>query len=155
MIDFDKHPFVYVSDYQCIETDAIQTFNNIAKHGLILDGTKECQQALDLIEEEVRELLVAIDQCSDAELLKEMTDVVWVILSFCIRKGWNFEEAFQRLGKSNLSKFNQNPDGTYWAEYHPNGKVKKSINYKPPYLDDLVFTIKKDPQPLDMDKYPA
>lgn len=156
MSDFSSLPFTYTTNYQCIETDTIQTFNYIAKHGLILPGTMEERLAEDLIEEEMKELSDSFaEEFTDAERLKEMTDVVWVILSYCIRKGWNFEEAFYRLGQSNLSKFNKNSDGEYWVEYHPNGKVKKSINYKPPFLGDLVFENQKDPQPLDMDKYPA
>jgi predicted HAD superfamily Cof-like phosphohydrolase len=47
---------------------------------------------------------------------------------------WDLDEALDRVHKSNLSKLDDNGN----AILRSDGKVVKSKNYKPPYLDDLV-----------------
>lgn len=156
------------------DTMAIQQFNKTAGHGPISayssDGAEKL--AINLIVEECNELSTAChsDDTTDEELFKEMLDVLWVIFSYCMRRGWDLEEGFHRLGMSNLSKFHGVGDGTYWAEYHPSGKVKKAAHYQPPSLEDLVYLddsfwanaklqelnfIESKLRLLDMDKYPA
>ena len=124
-----------------LDTDAIKTFNEVAKHGPIVD-TQSAVLAEDLIVEECSELTNSFaEEFTDEERFKEMLDVLWVIFSYCMRRGWDLEEGFRRLGESNLSKFNkttQDKEVVYWAEYFPSGKVKKSLNYKPVDLEDLV-----------------
>ena len=132
-----------------LDTDKIELFNNLAGHGPldpVYDRSKH-SLALALIVEETNELLNSIWEAqnpdlildsTDEDMFKEMLDTIWVIISYCQRRGWNLPEGFRRLGESNLSKFNKNTDGTYWAEYLPSGKVKKSSNYKAPDLIDLV-----------------
>jgi hypothetical protein len=149
-----------------LDTVQIFKFNETAGHGPISD-TKSAVLAEDLITEECNELINSFaEEFTDEERFKEMLDTIWVILSYCIRRGWNVPEGFRRLGESNLSKFNTNGDGTLWAEYFPSGKVKKSINYKPVDLSDLVDTISLEPNehlkaimsktPIwEMEKYPS
>jgi predicted HAD superfamily Cof-like phosphohydrolase len=67
-----------------------------------------------------------------AALLKEAADVQYVLSGFLVSFGLdhNFDEAFERVHESNLSKFP--------ATINEQGKVQKGLNYKPPYLEDLV-----------------
>ena len=88
----------------------------------------------NLIKEEVSEALEAIDTKDAASVLKELVDVVVVCVGMADTYGWDFDTAFTRVHHSNMSKLDD--DGK--PIYREDGKVLKSENYKPPYLDDLV-----------------
>jgi phosphoribosyl-ATP pyrophosphohydrolase len=84
----------------------------------------------DLIAEEYYELLAA---CDEAEALKEMADLVYVVYQLAAAKAWNLDAALYRVHRSNLSKLvNGKP------LRREDGKVLKGPNYKPPYLADLI-----------------
>jgi predicted HAD superfamily Cof-like phosphohydrolase len=84
----------------------------------------------NLIAEEYEELVAA---CDEAEALKEMADLVYVVYQLAAAKAWNLDAALYRVHKSNLSKLvNGKP------LRREDGKVLKGPNYKPPYLDDLI-----------------
>jgi len=76
----------------------------------------------------------AIQTKSDDEVLKELCDLVYVCVGFCITYGWDFDVAFNRVHTSNMSKLNEEGKATYRKD----GKVLKSDKYKPPVLKDLV-----------------
>lgn len=101
-----------------------------------------------LINEEFRELVEAlpymwttIDKANNKEsyergkqaVLKELMDMVYVLLGFCVTYGWDADEAFARVHESNMSKLE---DGEPAKD--ENGKVMKGPNYKAPDLSDLV-----------------
>ena len=88
----------------------------------------------NLIKEEVSEALEAIDTKDAASVLKELVDIVVVCIGMADTYGWDFDTAFNRVHHSNMSKLDD--DGK--PIYREDGKVLKSENYKPPYLDDLV-----------------
>ena len=88
----------------------------------------------NLIKEEVSEALEAIDTKDAASVLKELVDIVVVCVGMADTYGWDFDTAFNRVHHSNMSKLDD--DGK--PIYREDGKVLKSENYKPPYLDDLV-----------------
>ena len=69
-----------------------------------------------------------------AECLKELADLVYVCFQYAANMRWDLDEALDRVHKSNLSKLDDNGN----AILRSDGKVVKSKNYKPPYLDDLV-----------------
>lgn len=85
----------------------------------------------NLILEEFQELMSAsfID-----EVMKEACDLVYVIMGMFVEMGWDFEEAFDRVHKSNMSKLDDEGNPIYRED----GKVLKSDNYEPPDLSDLV-----------------
>lgn len=85
-----------------------------------------------LISEEYEEVMSSE---TNVELLKEMADLVYVILGACVEFGWNFDEAFRRVHESNMSKLD--PE-TGKPIYRADGKVLKSSSYKPADLSDLV-----------------
>jgi phosphoribosyl-ATP pyrophosphohydrolase len=87
-----------------------------------------------LIREEYEELVSA---CEEAETLKEMADLVYVVYQLAAAMDWNLDEALRRVHQSNLSKL---VDGRPLRR--EDGKVLKGPNYKLPYLDDLVKSTK-------------
>ena len=88
----------------------------------------------DLIAEEYVELECS---CEEAETLKEMADLVYVVYQLAAAMDWNLDEALDRVHQSNLSKL---VDGRPLRR--EDGKVLKGPNYKPPYLEDLVKSTK-------------
>ena len=69
-----------------------------------------------------------------AALLKELCDLQYVLSGFAVTFGLPFDEAFERVHESNMSKLG--PDGK--PIYREDGKVLKGPNYKKPDLSDLV-----------------
>ena len=99
--------------------------------GLIKEEMQEVEEAADV---------VLYEHCcgkgaslrTRADLLKELCDLQYVLSGLLVTFGFdkNFDEAYDRVHESNLSKFP--------ATKLPDGKVAKGPNYKPPYLEDLV-----------------
>jgi predicted HAD superfamily Cof-like phosphohydrolase len=102
---------------------------------------------LDLIEEEYEELSDAIlnelgpilDEHVTPEqlrenVLKELCDIVYVILGYAIYRGWDFDTAFNRVHQSNMSKIPE--DGV--IKRREDCKVLKPDTYKPANLGNLV-----------------
>lgn len=94
-----------------------------------------------LIEEEFNEFAEAHAQIDElgqgaADCLKELADLVYVAFQYAANEGWSLEQALLRVHVSNMSKLG--PDGR--PVRREDGKILKSVNYKPPYLNDLVDT---------------
>ena len=87
-----------------------------------------------LINEEINEVFEAIKEMNDTHVLKELVDLVVVCVGMADTYGWDFDNAFKRVHKSNMSKL----DDEGKPIYREDGKVLKSKNYKAPYLTDLV-----------------
>ena len=95
-----------------------------------------------LIEEESNEFLQAARDLEGApntpanhiEVLKELSDVVFVCYQFAAAYGLDLDEAMQRVFESNMSKLDDNGNPIY----RDDGKVLKGPNYKKPELGDLV-----------------
>ena len=88
---------------------------------------------LRLISEEFREFNDATDHEPDANQLKELADLVYVCFQYAVARGWELDEALDRVHESNLSKL---VDGKPLRR--EDGKVLKGPNYQPPYVEDLV-----------------
>ena len=91
-----------------------------------------------LIEEEFREfteahLKLGTYEGSEADTLKELADLAYVIFQYSENLEWDLLEALRRVHKSNMSKL----DDEGKPIYREDGKVLKGPNYKPPFLDDL------------------
>ena len=87
-----------------------------------------------MIAEEFEEFSKAHRKEPDANVLKELADLVYVCFQYAANQDWDLEEALFRVHKSNLSKLGL--DGK--PIRRSDGKVLKGPNYEPPYLDDLV-----------------
>lgn len=84
-----------------------------------------------LIDEEYQEVC---DAFYPEDILKELVDLVYVVLGFCATFGWDFDTAFNRVHQSNLSKLDENGKPLKRAD----GKFLKGPLYQPPVLSDLV-----------------
>ena len=122
-----------------------EAFDQETKEGFAPDGfIKEILYKLQrrLIQEEVGEfdeaatlLLYSPNDLSlQTEVLKELSDVVFVCYQFAAAFGLDLDTAMQRVFDSNMSKLGENGKPTYRED----GKVLKGPDYKKPALDDLI-----------------
>ena len=79
-------------------------------------------------------LLYAEESCNPAHLLKELSDLAYVIYGTAEAFGWDLDEAVKRVHESNMTKLGA--DGK--PIYRNDGKVLKGPNYAEPDLKDLV-----------------
>lgn len=86
-----------------------------------------------LISEEYAEWEYALDEETEEAQLKELSDLVYVCFQYAAARGWELDEALDRVFLSNMSKL---VDGKPLRR--EDGKVLKGPNYKPPYLTDLL-----------------
>ena len=97
---------------------------------------------LDLIEEECGEFFDACDVArADMDnagkrenILKELSDLVFVAYQFAAAFGLDLDEALARVYKSNMSKLDEQGNPIYRED----GKVLKGPNYRPPHLKTLI-----------------
>ena len=96
--------------------------------GLISEEHREVLEA-------VRELLWNVEHPVAREhLLKELTDLVYVCHQMAACFGWDLDEAYKRVHRSNMSKLDENGKPIYRQD----GKVLKGPNYYLPNLKDLI-----------------
>lgn len=88
-----------------------------------------------LILEEVNEWLD--EQKSDTKMpqLKELADLVYVIYGYANSKGWDLDEALNRVHRNNMGRMRQ-PDGT--IQRRRDGKIIKNPDFPKVNLEDLV-----------------
>lgn len=97
---------------------------------------------LDLIEEECGEFFDACDvaradmdnAAKRENILKELSDLVFVAYQFAAAFGLDLDEALARVYKSNMSKLDEQGNPIYRED----GKVLKGPNYRPPHLKTLI-----------------
>ena len=122
-----------------------QAFNQEMLTGMVRYGfVKErmFNMQAGLIAEEANEFLQACADLEGApntpanhvEVLKELSDVVFVCYQFAAAYGLDLDAAMDRVFESNMSKLDDNGNPIY----RDDGKVLKGPNYKKPDLMDLV-----------------
>lgn len=98
-----------------------------------------------LINEEYYEVMSACEECdvksfnigSKIELLKELSDLVFVCYQMAAYLGLDLDEAMKRVFESNMSKLGDNGKPLRRED----GKVLKGPNYQPLDLSDLVISV--------------
>ena len=113
---------------------------NISHYGFIKKQLWDMQ--VGLITEESAEFLEAAGECyADPEniqrredLLKELSDVVFVCYQFAAAFGFDLDEAMRLVYESNLSKLDEQGNPIFRTD----GKVLKGPNYAPPNLTECV-----------------
>lgn len=98
-------------------------------------GPQPIDLLLDLVEEECKEVLLAIENLrrtpgwrpAKEDLLKEMCDVFYTSKLLCDTEFWDFEGAIEEVCYSNSTKFDA--DGK--PILNQNGKVMKGPHYQP------------------------
>tara|TARA_X000001382_G_scaffold109049_1_gene85150 strand:+ start:410 stop:850 length:441 start_codon:yes stop_codon:yes gene_type:complete len=122
------------------ETFNQESLDNLSRYGFVKKQLWDMQ--VGLICEESKEFLDASDEVyADPEnnakrinLLKELSDVVFVCYQFAAAFNLDLDEAMQRVYDSNMSKLDEQGKPIYRAD----GKVLKGPNYMPPNLQDCV-----------------
>ena len=117
-----------------------EMLEGMVRYGFIKEKLFDMQAGL--IAEEANEFLQACAELkkdpnkpeNHIEVLKEASDVVFVVFQFCAAYGLDLDTAMQRVFDSNMSKLDD--DGN--PIYRDDGKVLKGPNYKKPDLYDLV-----------------
>jgi NTP pyrophosphatase (non-canonical NTP hydrolase) len=103
-------------------------------------GSLQYNLQIKLIIEEYTEVIEAFDAfkqsdiSTHADLLKELSDLVFVCYQAAENMGWDLDETMQRVFNSNMSKL----DDTGAPIRNEAGKVMKGPNYQKPSLLDLV-----------------
>lgn len=103
-------------------------------------GSLQYNLQLKLIIEDYTEVIEAFDAfkqsdiSTHADLLKELSDLVFVCYQAAENMGWDLDEAMQRVFDSNMSKLDEKGAPIR----NEIGKVTKGPNYKKPNLLDLV-----------------
>jgi len=117
-----------------------ETLDNISRFGFIKKNLWDMQ--LRLIAEEVHEFMIAADECfadpentdRREELVKELSDLVFVCYQFAATYGIDLDKAMQLVYESNLSKLDEQGKPIYRED----GKVLKGPSYLPPNLADCL-----------------
>lgn len=113
-----------------------ETLDNISSYGVINQRLWNMQ--IDLINEESAEFLEAAgevyadpeNQNRRKELVKELSDLVFVCYQFAAAFNIDLDAAMNRVFESNMSKLDENGQPIFRAD----GKVLKGPNYKKPDL---------------------
>lgn len=116
------------------EVDPMITVTQMVKtFGQVLDQKPDPNLYLRLITEEYQELM--LDAQTEIEELKELADLVYVIYGYANAKGYDLEEALNRVHANNLGRCFQ-PDRTILRR--EDGKIIKNKDYPKVDLRDLV-----------------
>lgn len=122
--------------------EKVRQFHEIYKIA-INQGTSDALIELreNLIKEEYEEVREAFDELfvedteqNRAALLKELTDLLYVVYGTAVSFGFDIDQAFSLVHQSNLSKLGA--DGK--PIYREDGKVLKGPNYKQADVSELV-----------------
>ena len=92
---------------------------------------------VNLIEEELGELKVAINDCDSKEVVDALTDILVVTIGAAHSMGCDIEGAWKEVMKTNFAKIGE--DGK--VRKREDGKVLKPVGWVPPNLEPFV---KKD-----------
>jgi predicted HAD superfamily Cof-like phosphohydrolase len=89
-----------------------------------------------LIEEEFKELKVAVDNVDELETLDALIDILVVTVGAIHSIGADAEGAWREVMRSNLSKIDRE---TGRVRKREDGKVLKPVNYSPPDLKPFLI----------------
>ena len=89
----------------------------------------------NLIAEEFNEFIQANNKNDEIEKLDACMDMIWVILGFCIMKGYDVRGAWDEVALSNLKKIDK---ATGKVIKRADGKVLKPEGWTPPQLEKYL-----------------
>jgi len=112
----------------------MKTFGQEVKKKPSLSSNKINKLRLDLIEEELDELKVAINNNDLLEVADALTDILYVTYGAGHAFGINLDNCFDEVQNSNMSKL----DETGKPIYNESGKVMKGSNYFKPNLTKFI-----------------
>jgi predicted HAD superfamily Cof-like phosphohydrolase len=88
-----------------------------------------------LINEEYNEFIKARQDKDEIETLDACMDMIWVILGFCVMRGYDVNGAWNEVARSNLAKINPETGKVIKRE---DGKVLKPEGWTAPDLKQFV-----------------
>ena len=89
---------------------------------------------ISLIQEELDELIIAMNKKDLVEVADALTDILYVTYGAGHAFGLNLDKCFQEVQNSNMSKLDNNGRPLY----NENGKVMKGPNYFKPDLKKII-----------------
>jgi predicted HAD superfamily Cof-like phosphohydrolase len=110
-------------------------YNDVKTFIEACDQEKTTENAIlyhNLIKEEYQEYLDAIEATDE---LDACMDMIWVILGYCYMRGWNVNDAWKEVARSNLAKINPETGKVIKNEQ---GKVMKPDGWTPPQLEQYT-----------------
>jgi len=121
-----------------------ETLDNISQFGFIKKQLWDMQ--VGLVEEESKEFIEAAGECfadpenvdRRAELLKELSDLVFVCYQFAAAFNLDLDKAMTLVFESNMSKLDEQGKPIFRAD----GKVLKGPNYAPPHLLECLPAVR-------------
>ena len=112
----------------------MNTYGQDVKEKAEFPENKIVQLRIELIEEELNELKEAIKNKDIVEVADALTDILYVTYGAGHSFGFNLDECFDEVQRSNMSKLGE--DGK--PIYNDSGKVMKGPNYFAPNLKKIV-----------------
>ena len=135
MMSFNIREQMVAEFHKAMEQDIDQPFDKgllQLRMRLIKEEVEELEQAVTLAKYQQQEYLNISPEVRE-NLLKELSDVMYVVSGFAVTFGLSIQPAFVRVHRSNMSKL---VDGKPVKD--SGGKVLKGENYKPPSMKGLV-----------------
>jgi len=117
----------------------MKTFGQEVKEKPEFPNDKITSLRLELINEELEELKIAIEKNDIKEVADALTDILYVTYGAGHAFGINLDKCFEEVQNSNMSKLGS--DGK--PIYNEKGKVMKGPNYFKPNLKKFVAWWKK------------
>jgi len=112
----------------------METFGQMVKTKPSFPDDKTMQLRLDLIQEELNELKIAMKSKNLKEVADALTDILYVTYGAGYAYGINLDKCFKEVQRANMSKLGN--DGK--PIYNEKGKVMKGPNYSEPNLKKFV-----------------
>lgn len=124
---------MHVTNFELVG-DFMEAFGQTIEPEPILPDISVMELRVDLIEEELDELKVAIAVKDIVEVADALTDLLYVIYGTGHSCGIDLDDCFNEVHRSNMSKLGANGRPLYRED----GKVLKGPNYFPPDLENVL-----------------
>ena len=122
-----------MSNFNKVKT-FMNTYGQEIKDKASFPDKKIVQLRIDLIQEELNELKVAITNNDIIEVADALTDILYVTYGAGHSFGINLDKCFDEVQDSNMSKLDEHKQPIY----NDSGKVLKGPNYYPPNLKKII-----------------
>ena len=112
----------------------MKTFGQEVKNKPSFGSDKINKLRLDLIKEELKELIEAMEKKDLIEVADALTDILYVTYGAGHAFGIDLDKCFDEVQNSNMSKLDENGKPIY----NESGKVMKGPNYYKPNLSKFI-----------------
>ena len=112
----------------------MKVFGQEVKQNASFSTDKINELRLSLIQEEIQELVEAMNKKNLVEVADALTDILYVTYGTGHAFGINLDKCFEEVQNSNMSKLDRNGKPIY----NENGKVMKGPNYFKPDLKKYI-----------------